>query len=63
MQKLEISLPPTSPELMCGVEIYEKGSFKSDGTLYINAVRVMVGGTLSGAQILEVGHNGVLHLT
>ena len=35
----------------------------SDATLHVNDVRVMISGTLDGAQILEIGHKGVLHLT
>jgi len=48
---------------MFGVEVYEKGHMTSDATLHVNDVRVMISGTLDGAQILEIGHKGVLHLT
>ena len=64
-QELKMTLSDNSgdqPELLWGVNVYPKGDLKLPQTLFIDGIKMIVAGSLTGAHNVTVGNKGKLIL-
>lgn len=64
-QELQMTLSDSQgqqPELLWGVNVYPRGDLKLPHNLVVDGIKMIVAGSLSGAQSVTVGNNGRLIL-
>lgn len=64
-QQLEMTLKNTDghqPDLLWGVNVYKKADVKLPENLVIDGIKMIVAGSISGAQNITIGNNGKLIL-